>query len=172
MNWQFGDDDPVTEPPKDNVPQPAVAPPAPGSRSRTLLFVFLIALVASWTTGFYLGRVQRTTADIEAEIQGRLDVEAWAWQQADWSLFRSLLPPRTPSWRLKSLQMLFEGAAPRDVEMTLSHYVVNAAGDQIDATVSVSVEGRQFEIERTYRLIDNRWRLVRLEEFDGDIVHP
>ena len=172
VNWQFGDDEPVAEQP-DNEPNPAPPHvPTSGSRRRAWLIVFLIALAASWTTGFYLGRVQRSTAGLETKIQGRLDVESWAWQQSDWDLYRSLFPPRTPSWHLKSLQMMFNAAAPQNLDMELAHYVVSEDGNQIEATVRISADGRQYETEHSYRLINGQWRLVRLEETDGYLVHP
>lgn len=172
MNWQFGDDKVVIEPPDvKNDPEPARKPTSK-SRRRTWLVALLIALAASWTTGFYLGRVRQTTAALEAEIQGRLDVESWAWQQNDWDLFRSLLPPRTPSWHLKALQAVFNATPSEDRDMKLTHYLVSEDGSQVEVFAQVFTDDRQYEIERTYRLINGRWRLVRLGELDGNIAHP
>ncbi|MFQ5857889.1 MAG: hypothetical protein ACE5LU_19975 [Anaerolineae bacterium] len=166
ITWQFGDDEVVIERlDSRDRPQPAHAAD-PKRRRRTWLMVFLVALVASWTTGFYMGRVQRTTAVLEAEVQGRLDIESWAWQQGDWTLFRSLLPPRTPSWRLKALQAMFDVRAPENLDMLLTHYVVSEDGSEVAVTAQVSVGDQQYEVKRTYRLMDGRWRLVRLGEFD------
>lgn len=172
MNWQFGDDEPITEQPEDDRSIAPPREPVSRSRRRVWLLLFLIALAASWTTGFYLGRVQRTTAELEAEVQGRLDVESWAWQHADWDLFRSLLPPRTPSWHLKSLQMTFNDSAPRNISLELMHYVVSEDGSQIQAVVQALADRRQYTVERTYRWIDGRWRLVRIEELGGALMSP
>ncbi len=172
MDWQFDDDDVASELPETRSMPTPVHTVASSSWRWTWLAIFLVALAASWTTGFYLGRVQKTTAMLAAQIQGRLDVEAWAWQQGDWDLFRSLLPRYTPSWRLKALQATFRATAPERRYMKLSHYVVSEDGNQINAIVQVDVAGLQYEIERTYRLIDNRWRLVRLGEFDGSTARP
>jgi hypothetical protein len=170
MEWQFGDEEVVTEPPKtNNNSQPVDRKPS-RSRRPTWLVIFAVALVASWTTGFYLGRVQQSTAALEVEIQGRLDVESWAWQQGDWDLFRSLLPPHTPSWNLMPLRTAFMAAAPKARDMKLIHYLVSENGSQIEVTVQVSKDGRQYEIGRTYRLMDGRWWLVRLGEFDGALI--
>lgn len=166
MDWQFGDDPIVAEPPNTKNNRAPAPPPAPSSRWRTWLIVFLISLAASWTTGFYLGRVQRTTATLEAEIQGRLDVESWAWQQGDWGLFRSLLPPRTPSWHLRRLQSIFNAEAPEDQRMKLLHYVVSEDGNRVEVTAAVTARHREYEVERTYHLIGGRWRLVRLGGLD------
>lgn len=168
MNWQFGDDGPISALPESEKPLSSARKPASKGRRGAWLFIFLIALAASWTSGFYIGRVQRGTADLEAEIQGRLDVESWAWQQGDWDLFRSLLPPNTRSWRLKMLQTRFDAGAPDNRDMKLRHYVVSEDGNQIEVLARVSVGSRQYEIERTFYLIDGRWRLVRLQEFDGE----
>lgn len=168
MKWQFGDDQAVTEQPDANDNHQPASRTGPARRRRTWLVIFLVALAASWTTGFYLGRVQQTTTLLEAQIQGRLDVESWAWQQGDWDLFRSLLPPRTPGWRLETLQTMFYANAPEPRDMKLTDYVVRENGGRVDATARVSVADQQYEIERTYRLLDGRWRLVRLAELDGD----
>ncbi len=166
MNWQFGDEDLNPELPDTNDTSPPAHWATPTSRRASWLVLFLVALAASWTTGFYLGRVRETSAVLEAQIQGRLDVESWAWEQADWSLFRSLLPRRTPSWRLKALQAMFNATAPEKRDMTLVDYIVKENGGRVDAVVQVSAAGRQYEISRTYRLLDGRWQLVRLGEFD------
>lgn len=166
LNWQFGDDEVVFGlPDTKNESEPALGAPS-SSRRKIWLTVFLIALAASWTTGFYLGRLQQTTAAMEATIQGRLDVESWAWQQGDWGLFRSLLPRGTPSWQLKVLQDRFNAVAPQDRDVKLSHYVVSEDGNQVEAIVQVFSGDQIYEFERTYRLINGRWWLVHLGEFD------
>lgn len=164
--WQFGDDEVVIESSAARHAPPPVHTAVPKRRRRTWLVAFLLALAASWTTGFYLGRVQHVSAVLEAEIQGRLDVESWAWQQGDWTLFRSLLPPRMPSWRLKALQAMFNARAPANLDMKLAHYIVSEDGTQVTVTAQVSAGDQRYEIERTYHLMDGRWRLVRLGEFD------
>lgn len=172
MDWQFGDDEVIVELPgtkSDSRPAPRAIL---SNQRRIWMLIFLTALAASCMTDFYLGRVQQTTAALEAQIQGRLDVESWAWQQGDWGLFRSLLPRRTPSRRLKALEAGFKTTAPEKRDMKLAHYVVGDYGTRVEATVQVTVADRQYEIERTYRLMDGRWQLVRLGEFDGNTAHP
>ncbi|MFQ5593438.1 MAG: hypothetical protein ACE5HA_04755 [Anaerolineae bacterium] len=167
MTWQFGDDEVVTEQVQTNNNSWPPHETVRNSRRLAWLLVFLTALTVSWTTGFYLGRVQQTKASLEAQIQSRLDVESWAWEQNDWDLFRSLLPYRTPSWRLKELQTMFQSAEPGKRVMRLVDYTVKEQGGLIDASIQVSMDDHQYVTRRTYRLLDGRWQLIRLSEYDG-----
>lgn len=166
MTWQFGDDEIVTEQTQTSNNSGPSQETAPDSRRLAWLLVFLTALTVSWTTGFYLGRVQQTQAALEAQIQSRLDVEAWAWEQNDWDLFRSLLPRRVPSWRLKELQAVFTATAPEKRDMRLVDYTVKESGGRVDASIQLTVGDHQYEIRRTYRWLDGRWQLIRLSEYD------
>ncbi len=166
MIWQFGDDEIVTNLTDTSENSSPAHETATSSQRLAWLLVFLTALTVSWTSGFYLGRVQQTKIALEAQIQSRLDVESWAWEQRDWDLFRTLLPRRTPSWRLKELQAIFDATEPDKREMRLIDYTVKEGGGRIDAIVEVSVGTQQYETRRTYRLLDSRWQLVRLAEFD------
>jgi hypothetical protein len=168
VHWEFGDE-PVevgshaSTPPTD---RPVYDPSIASRRRGRWLVLFMLALVVSWTTGFYLGRLKGTTAAVQTEVQGRLDVEAWAWQQGDWDLFRSLLPHRTPSWRLKALEGMFQSSAPAQLDLKMSHYEVSEDGTQIDVVATALNGDGRYEVSRTYALIDGRWRLTRLSEFD------
>ena len=170
IEWEFGDEgldllSPEIEPP------PPVTRKADNPAPRYPWFlVFLIALAASWTTGFYLGRAQYATAALEADLQGRLDIEAWAWKQGDWELFRSLLPRRTPSWHIIELRDRFRATTPRPLKLKLKDYTLSEDGTQIEAIVQISEAGRRYDVERTYWLIDGRWRLVKLGEYSPQLL--
>lgn len=167
LTWQFGDAEDAAGLLETTSDPSAATQVTPHTHRRVWLVLLAVALSVSWTTGFYLGRAHQTGVALEAQIQGRLDVEAWAWEQGDWDLFRSLLPPRTPRWRLTELHATFAAAAPQKREMQLLDYVVSENGGRIDAVVRVSVAGDQYDIRRTYRLLDGRWRLVQLEDLDS-----
>jgi len=126
--------------------------------------------VLAWSIGFYIGQVQRSKTALEAELQARLDLEAWAWQQGDWRTFRLLLPRNTPGWRIQTLRASFQRSAPEKRKMVLTDYELQ--GDDAFVTAEVITPQRRYQVQRRYRRQNGRWWLVGLEEIDGSVARP
>ena len=171
MDWQFGDEDIATTATQFSRPPATIRKLSSKNRRPLWLVVFLVALAISWITGFYLGRIQQATTAIESDIQALLDIEAWAWSQADWTLFRSILPHQVPSWQLIELRTEFYETSPGERDIGLISYTVSDDGNQIEAIIQIKEAQQQFEVPRTYQFISGRWRLVGLEKL-GKLGRP
>lgn len=171
LDWQFGDDEPVVDGREDDLTPASDSTPRPASlRWGLWLLAFLLALVLSWSVGFYIGGAQRARATLESELQARLDLEAWAWQQGDWRTFRSLFPRNTPGWRLQTLRAAFDATAPEAREMILADYRLQ--GNDAFVVADVITPQRRYQVQRHYRREGGRWWLMDLENIDGETTDP
>jgi hypothetical protein len=149
LRWTFGDD----EPPDVRYGEQRRTNPL---RGFLLAIGVFLALGGAGIGGYVFGRYQRVQDLARTDLQSVIDLEAWAWQAGNRSLFQSLLDPAAQGkWRA-DLEQQFGDAAHVVRQVTIEQ--LSLLGDVARVNVKVSEGGRLHHETRYYRLIDGQWR--------------